>query len=348
MTLSCKREEMIRVKVSGGKSELSGLLLRQTPGGNGIWGNCQFFVNKPVESCDWWIVCHGSGLLKPESVLCDPEHIVYVSMEPSEKIGCISNGFMQQFSHLVLCDRDVHHNNVRYTNGLTWWVGMSMQHEKGSHRFSGKHTLDYDLLMGMTCPPKVNRISAIVSNKNFLAGHKSRLVFLEELMKHPVGRYIDLFGGGFNPVQDKWDVIAPYKYHLVLENTSKQDYWSEKLADAYLGFSFPFYYGCPNISDYFPEDSYMPIDIGDVRKSADTILKLIDNDAFDQHLTAINAARANVLNRYNIFQIMADTCQVPAEKYIHCSLKPASHFVRYWINQVIRQIQLRVWFMLVP
>ena len=53
--------KIIKVSASGGK-EFAKLLLRQTPGGLGVWGDCKFVVNEPVEYCDWWVVCHGPGL----------------------------------------------------------------------------------------------------------------------------------------------------------------------------------------------------------------------------------------------------------------------------------------------
>ena len=41
-----------------------------------------------------------------------------------------------------------------------------------------------------------------------------------------------------NDIPDKWDAIAPYKYHIVFDNLlSNRTHWSEKLADSFLGFS---------------------------------------------------------------------------------------------------------------
>lgn len=334
---------MIRVKVSCGRPEVSELFIRQTHGRLGIWGDCQFLVNEPVENCDWWVVCHGSGLSKAESAYCDPKHLVYISMEPSENIGCIAEGFLNQFSHLVLCDRKISHPNIKYANGITWWVGMSVLHEDGSHQFSSSPTLDYDSLNEMVWPKrKNNRISIIISDKRFIVGHASRLDFLKRLLKYPIGDHIDVYGGGFNSIPDKWDAIAPYRYHLVLENSSKKDYWSEKLADAYLGFAFPIYHGCTNISDYFPVESYLSIDIGDVSKSAATLMELINGNSYENHQDAIAVARKRVLNDFNIFQMMTDICNCSAQQSVKCWLKPNTHFVSYWKNQLIRKMLLRV------
>ena len=78
----------------------------------------------------------------------------------------------------------------------------------------------------------------ILSDKDFSEGHKKRIEFVNKIISLPISEYIDVYGHGFKPIPDKWDAIAPYKYHLVLENSVQKDYWSEKLADSFLGFSF--------------------------------------------------------------------------------------------------------------
>ena len=75
---------------------------------------------------------------------------------------------------------------------------------------------------------------------------------------------IDLFGRGFKEIGDKADVIGPYRYHLVLENSACPHFWTEKLADAYLGYCLPIFSGCANVVDYFPPDSLVRLpDIAD-------------------------------------------------------------------------------------
>ena len=45
---------MIRVRLT--TSFPSWPLLRQTPGGRGVWGDHRFFVNEDVDACDYWVV----------------------------------------------------------------------------------------------------------------------------------------------------------------------------------------------------------------------------------------------------------------------------------------------------
>lgn len=327
------------IKVSTTNPELSSLFLRQTLKGHGIWGDCQFFVNQNIKKCDWWIICHASALQQAETTICDPDHIVYISMEPTEK--WLSVGFLNQFSQLVLCDRIVSHPNIRYANGLTWWVGMKLRHENG-HHFSPEFTLNYDSLKTLALPLKQNRISIVCSKKQFLQGHVKRLVFLEKLMAHPVSQYIDFFGGGHRPIPDKWNAIAPYKYHLVLENSVLSDYWSEKLGDAFLGYAYPIYYGCPNITSYFSPESLEVIDIENFEQTVTTLESLLSDDKYTDYLPSIINARNKVLDDYNIFQLMTDICHEPAKSYKECKLKPATHIQRSWHRRVAHRIICRL------
>ena len=332
---------LIIIKVSAGNSVISSLFLRQTPGRKGVWGDCHFIVNQPVKRCDWWVVCHGSSLQQPDSTLCDPDHIVYISMEPIEGGVGVVDAFLKQFSKVVLCDRSVSHSDITYANGLTWWVGMNVRHENG-HHFSPEFTYDYDSFKAMIRPEKKRRISVICSKNQSLPGHHKRLAFLEKLRKHPISEHIDFFGGGFQSIPDKWDAIAPYKYHLVLENSVVPDYWSEKLGDAFLGFAYPIYSGCPNISDYFSQDSLRVIDIDNFNQSVAVLEELIRNDPYEQHLGEIEKARNQILDQYNIFQMMADICNKPAKRYVKCKLKPVSHVARSWPRRMVRKLIYRL------
>lgn len=302
---------------------LTEIFLRQTANARGHWNDCRFYVNTPIEECDWWIVCHNTGLAQQETTLCDPAHIVYISLEPDDSWYPIE--FINQFSTLVLCDRSIKHPNIIYKNGLNWWVGMQVKYGN-LQKYSPLCTLDYDKLSSLKTVNKTKDISIVCSNKTFWSGHKKRLKFLDKLMSHPISKHIDMFGGGIKNIDDKWDAIAPYKYHIALENTVLEDYWSEKLADSFLGYAYPIYYGCPNIFDYFQNDALQVIDLDNIDKTIQSIETLLNTDPYAKHIDAISSARIQVLNDYNIFQLMADICKEPASKKVGCKLDPCSSF----------------------
>lgn len=293
------------IKITSGDPKLSQLLLRQTPGSQGVWGGCKFIVNQPVEQCDWWFVLHSSGLRQPETTKCDPNKVVYISMEPTESVLGTRKAFLDQFAILVLTDRSIDHPNKIYACGNTWWVGFAMRYGPQGHVFDPEVRLDYDTLKSTKPLEKKDRISIVVSNKQFLPGHRARLEFLKTIRQHPVAKHIDLYGGGFNPIDDKWDVISNYKYHISLENAVIEDYWTEKLADPLLGECLTFYSGCPNINSYFGSDGVEPIDISRPIETADKMLAYIEKNEFQNRVSAISSAKNLVLDRYNIFNIMA-------------------------------------------
>tara|TARA_B110000211_G_C14004081_1_gene519938 strand:- start:208 stop:1215 length:1008 start_codon:yes stop_codon:yes gene_type:complete len=324
------------IKVSSGIPEYTKLLLRQSPQMKGIWNDCKFIVNSNVKECDWWFVLHGSGLVKSEECFCDPSHIVYVSMEPTEIISKVSKKFLDQFSHLIICDRNINHPNITYMNWLTWWVGIIVNKTKKGHIFESSHIVDYDKLTDMKPMKKINKLSIVLSNKDFSNGHKKRIKFLDKLMNSDIADSVDVYGHGFNPIPDKWDAIVKYKYHLVLENSLLDDYWSEKLADAFLGFSLPIYYGCPNISDYFSQKSLFKIDIDQIDKSIDSIQEILESNLYDERLESIRLSRHKVLNDYNIFNLMASMSSDKASELKKIKLQTNYFFSDSWLKKIAR------------
>jgi hypothetical protein len=80
---------------------------------------------------------------------------------------------------------------------------------------------------------------------------------------------IDLYGHGWpaeiaSPCGDKLDTIRKYKFSLCLENGQYPGYVTEKIVDCFIAGVVPLYLGAPNITDYFPSDSFI-----DLRKYTD-------------------------------------------------------------------------------
>jgi hypothetical protein len=333
---------MITVKVSSGSNEYKSILLRQTPGNSGIWKDCQFIVNEKVEKCDWWVVLHVSGLKEIEKTKCNPDNIVYLSMEPNEKLLSVNPRFLSQFSTLMICDRDIRHKNSIFGNALTWWVGIRVQNSRHGHRISTDYMLDYDVLSSMQPPVKTKLISLIISNKKILPGHKKRLEFIDAIMSSPLKEYIDIFGDGYRPVIDKWDALLSYKYHLVLENTVIPDYWSEKIGDAFLGFCYPIYYGCPNIHSYFSGNSLSSIDIEEPEIAINRIMEIINSDIYSLANDNIIESRILILNKYNIFNQISEICNSKNKIFKNVKLYPNWYFRLPFLKRYIKYALLKL------
>jgi hypothetical protein len=161
----------------------------------------------------------------------------------------------------------------------------------------------YDELVQLPRPlDKHKNISWITSNAKGRSGHMHRMNFLDELQ----GLIdFDLFGRGFNPIEDKFAGIYPYKYTLAVENYSGDFYWTEKISDCYLSWTMPIYYGCTNIDAYFPKESYIKIDITKPEEAVDIINQAVSDRLWEKNLDAIEQSRNLILKKYQFFPYIA-------------------------------------------
>lgn len=160
-------------------------------------------------------------------------------------------------------------------------------------------------------------------------------------MKLHYGSKLDVYGRGINDFNDKWETLAPYKYHIALENSSSKYYWTEKISDCFLAGTFPIYYGCTNINDYFPEKSFETIKIGDFDKAVETIDKIIKDERFENSQQELLQSKDLVLEEYNMFDMISKICDTlnPEQPKETVSLKPAitvlnrRNFYHYFIER---------------
>ena len=287
---------MFRVKVTLSPYDLGAY--RQLPGGKNQWGNYQFFVNEEMEEADFWISTFRSFSNKKENCRVAPENTIFLTQEP-DSVYRYSQRFLNQFGLIISCQQKLTHKNYKKDIPANlWWNGKIIR-DKNYIEYS--HTYD-DYLQ--VVPKKTKLISVISSDKVFTKGHRERLDFVMKLKEH-YGDQLDLYGHGNTSFDDKWDVLAPYKYHICIENCSQPYYWTEKLADAFLSNTFPFYYGCTNVFDYFSKDALMQIDIHNVDDAITIIDKAISQDLAEKNISAVQEAKMKVLNVYNFFPFIA-------------------------------------------
>lgn len=73
------------------------------------------------------------------------------------------------------------------------------------------------------------------------------------------------------------------------------------MADAYLSECLPFYYGCPNINDYFFDDEIISIDINNVYQTIHIIKSALETDLYTNFKHNVKQAKNKVLDKYNLF-----------------------------------------------
>lgn len=283
-------------------------ILRQTPGEKGIWGNCLFCEDDSIYECDWLVVYN--HVLKPERVLCPPANTIFVDPEPPS-IRLRSLRFLKQFNYVLTCRSDIKRKGViNIQQALPWHVGMQLE-SSGRHgalnftlSSSVGSTMGYDELRQAGTPNKTRLLSVVSSDKSFTDGHRKRQAFVNMLKGH-FGDDLDIYGRGVRDIKDKWDAIAGYKYHVVIENSVYRDYWTEKLADCFLAGAYPFYHGCPNLPDYFPSGSFTEIDINKPDEAIDIIESGVRSQLYENSLQKLRDAKELVLDKHNLFAMLS-------------------------------------------
>lgn len=292
-------------------------LIKQTPGSKGLWGDYKFYINDDkVKDCDYWVVIE--NLMKKETIRCPKENTILILGEPPQ-VKKYDQKFINQFSLLITCQRGLDHPRViNYQPGLSWFVGFN-----AITREFDIYSKNYDELKKIRKFNKTKLISIVTSNKTSTEGHKKRLKFIE-LAKKFFPDDLDIYGARVNMVPDKWDALAPYKYHIALENNVYPDYWTEKISDAYLAGSFPFYSGCPNLSDYFSPKSFLAIDINKPEETLEMIKNAVNNNLYEKSIQEIDNARNLILDKYNLFALIADRCNTSdrSKEIIKLTLAP--------------------------
>lgn len=282
---------------------------RQLPGCGFVWKDYEFVINQPCEEADFWVV-YSKGKRQEETCLVAPANTLFITGEP-DSVYHYSQGFVNQFGKVLSCQKNLKHRNlVHMQPAQPWHIGKQTIRDKETGKESQEsveYTQTYDTLKA-SAPEKTKLMSIITSNKAFTKGHRDRIDFVMKLKEH-YGDKLDLFGWGFNDFKNKWDVIAPYKYHIAIENCSTPHYWTEKLADAYLGNAFPFYIGCENVGEYFSKDAFVMLDIHDPESAIRIIDKAIADDVATTHAKAIKEAKQLVLDKYNLFNLIVEQIQ---------------------------------------
>jgi hypothetical protein len=256
--------------------------------------NYCFYENSTLD-IEWDLVVVFESINKPITIRHKKGGLIFIAGEPP--LGNVyTRKFLKQFDFIFTA----HKKNQNFKNIIReqffndWHFGFD--HSKRSHKYS------FGELQLLKKPTKTKNISIITSSLAVLPIHIKRLDFISAL-KNSFGDEIDYFGRGFNFIEDKADAIIPYRFHICIENNRTNDLWTEKFADPLLGYSIPIYIGCPNINKYFPEDSFISLDINDINESISVIKEIISDPEkhYNQKIDKLLLARDLLINKYNIY-----------------------------------------------
>jgi hypothetical protein len=255
----------------------------QTPHGDGVWEDIKFTEDKVTE-CDYLIV-----LQRPPysiNVRCPEGNVWLITQEPPTDYFRFFIKSFKFFDRVFTYYKGIDHADIQSMQPVLPW-----------------HLLkSYQELTAMTVEHlahKNDELVWITSNKSGFPGQKARMLFKDYLDSS--GFKFHLYGTGFEPIQDKFDGLFPCKYALAIENFSVEHYWTEKIADSFLSWCLPFYWGACNLEDYFPTESFIRIDIHKPEKALETIKQAMANGEWEKRLPAIEKARNLILNEYQFF-----------------------------------------------
>jgi hypothetical protein len=274
---------------------------RQLPVNKPVWGNCRFVFDIDTLDYDWLVVYHDlfrrPWSFSEERLRCPHDKTILVTTEPSS-ITVYGTDYLRQYGVVITSQEPwaVSHPNPIFTQcGLIWFYGFP---------FADGPIRTYDDIRAMPPPVKSKSIATVCSDrKGRLTLHSRRFDFTRRL--RAALPELDVFGHGVTPMSDKSVAIDPYNYHISIENHVFPHHLTEKMPDAFLGYAVPFYHGCPNAADYFPAESFIPIDISDFPKSLDIIRSTLANNEYKDRLPYVIEARRRVLEEYNLFAVLA-------------------------------------------
>ena len=120
-------------------------------------------------------------------------------------------------------------------------------------------------------------VSFIMSSKMLTSGHRLRHEVNKKLTN--VDKY-----GFENPIQNKIDGLRDYMFSIVIENCSKDYYFTEKIVDCFISGTIPIYWGCPSIGDFFDANGFFTFNTIDELMN---ILYSIDEETYKSKIEIV-------------------------------------------------------------
>lgn len=303
--------------------------LHQLPHGLPRWGHCEFLFERDARDYDWAVVYDDvppesgkTGRHGSEPLACPPAHTLLVTTEPSS-IKTYGDTYTGQFG-VVLTSQEAwalpHPQRIWSQPALHWFYGVGSKHMLPFDDMAAHPPVDKSADLSMVFSPKRMRHTL----------HWQRHEFMRYVMDHVPD--IAVFGRGARPLDDKAEALDTFRYHVAVENHIGPHHWTEKLSDAFLGLTLPFYSGCPNVADYFPADSVIPIDLHDPEGAVRIIRQAIADNEYEKRLPAIQEARRLVLHEYNLFAVLAREIESR-----HVPGRPAGSLVTLYARHALRR-----------
>lgn len=274
---------------------------RYFPGERPTWGGCEFIFDRNAPDYDWLVVYDdlppGPGQTQKsavEALACPADNTILVTTEP-ESIKCYGRHYTGQFGHILSAQPAwaLPHPRRHWQQAANHWFYGSVP-----GAFMGRAGIE---AAGREKTRDASMVGSAKAQRH--TQHYRRFAFMQRLQE--LMPELDVYGRGFRPMPDKAEALDTYRYHVCVENHFGRHHWTEKLSDPFVGRCLPFYCGCPNAGDYFPEGSFVPISIDDPEGAVALLRQAIAEDWYSQRLPMIEEARRRVLEEYHLFAVIS-------------------------------------------
>ena len=266
-----------------------------------VFAGCKFYVNEPVDRADAWFVFED---VDPTDSECEVpvEQVHFLAAEtswrPDKYLAAGREGFLQQFAGVHSCYPVRLESHAFSPPFLPWMINANHK------SIFSPHERDIGFFRGLSELKKERPLSVFCSTQDLYPEHRLRLAFVEHLKKE-LGDDLEWFGNGVNPVNEKWEGLAPFERTLVLENRSDRGIYSEKVLDAYLGLAVPIYWGAPDIQHYLPIPQSHQLNIADFRGATQQVLKLLSSPVSAAEKKRVLEGKTRVLDELHFLKRIA-------------------------------------------
>jgi hypothetical protein len=114
-----------------------------------------------------------------------------------------------------------------------------------------------------------------------------------------------------HPWENGKDICWESMFHIAVENTKHNNYFTEKIVDAFLTKTIPIYWGCPNLKEYFNMDGIITFN------NTDELIHIVNNltpEFYESKKEAINENFQLALHYGNylprVVNIIKEICQL--------------------------------------
>ncbi len=247
---------------------------------DGLAGTYRFEVNNDCDTCDYWIV-RGDLQKKNETVYCNKA--IFLLDEVHEKRNLLPR-FIAQFDAFIGVHPPPAPIQFIFSNEFVPWLFVNKTYN--------------EVYADMDQESKTDELCIMSSNANFISGHRTRFAFTNQLIGYFQDR-VKVFGRGFIPFNCKYEILKKYKYCIAVENSVVPGYFTEKINECYLCETLPIYSGCPDLENYYDENSFARIDTNDLSASIKTIEGLLESKAYEKKMEAIKLMKRRYFELYH-------------------------------------------------